>query len=305
MYNGVINIYKEAGFTSHDVVAKLRGIAKQKKIGHTGTLDPEAEGVLAVCLGSATRICDMLTNETKEYEAVLLLGVTTDTQDTTGNIISEAEVNVSEESLREAVSCFIGEIAQIPPMYSALKVGGKKLYELARAGVEVERKPRNITIYGIEICDISFPRVKLRVICSKGTYIRTLCHDIGEKLGCGGAMERLLRTSSGSFTLDKAYTLEEVQKYADEGRMSDIIIPLSEIFSELKVGITDDRAGLMAQNGNRLMPENLCIKDGDGIITEPTDKMQIRVVSPDGFFYGIYIYDKSEKSFKPVKMFLC
>ena len=178
MINGVINIYKERGFTSHDVVAKLRGILKQKKIGHTGTLDPDAEGVLPVCLGKGTRLCDMLTDHSKVYEAVLLLGQSTDTQDVSGNVLQEAPVDVSEEEVREAIMSFVGPYDQIPPMYSALKVNGQKLCDLARAGKEVERKARPVEIYEIQIEEIHLPRVRMTVSCSKGTYIRTLCHDI-------------------------------------------------------------------------------------------------------------------------------
>ena len=184
MYNGIINIYKEKGFTSHDVVAKMRGILRQKKIGHTGTLDPDATGVLPVCLGSATKLCDMLTDRDKEYEAVMQLGISTDTQDLSGEVLEECPVTVTEEEVRNAILSFIGDYDQIPPMYSALKVNGKKLYELARAGKEVERQPRAVTIYDITILDMKLPEVTFRVSCSKGTYIRTLCYDIGVKCGC-------------------------------------------------------------------------------------------------------------------------
>ena len=177
MYNGVINIYKEKGFTSHDVVAKLRGILQQKKIGHTGTLDPDAVGVLPVCLGNATRLADMLTDRDKEYEAVMRLGVTTDTQDMSGTVLEEKEVQSSAEEVEEAVRFFVGGYEQVPPMYSALKVNGKRLYELARQGREVERSSRSVKLYQIEILSMELPEVSLRVSCSKGTYIRTLCHD--------------------------------------------------------------------------------------------------------------------------------
>ena len=199
--DGIINVYKEAGFTSHDVVAKLRGICRQKKIGHTGTLDPQATGVLPVCLGSATRACEMLTDRTKEYVAELLLGQITDTQDTTGTVLEEREVTVNEEQVREAVNSFVGGYDQIPPMYSALKVNGKKLYELAREGKEVERKARHVDLPAIDILSIDLPVVKFRVECSKGTYIRSLCADIGEKLGCGGTMKSLVRARVGEFRL--------------------------------------------------------------------------------------------------------
>ena len=192
MFDGVINVYKEAGYTSHDVVAKMRGILKQKKIGHTGTLDPDAEGVLPVCLGKGTRLCDMLTDKTKTYQAVLLLGQETDTQDTSGEVLATCPVEVSEEQIHRAVMSFVGEYAQVPPMYSALKVNGKKLYELARAGKEVERQARQVEICSIVIDKIQLPRVTMTVSCSKGTYIRTLCFDIGRVLG----LRRMYGTSS-------------------------------------------------------------------------------------------------------------
>ena len=194
MKSGIINVYKEKGFTSFDVVAKLRGILRTKKIGHTGTLDPDTEGVLPVCIGRATKVCDILTDKDKVYEAVMLLGVETDTQDTSGEILRERPVEVSEDAVKEAILSFIGDYAQVPPMYSALKVNGKKLYELAREGKTVERKARNVQILSIEILEMNLPRVRMSVHCSKGTYIRTLCNDIGEKRGCGGCMEKLLRT---------------------------------------------------------------------------------------------------------------
>ena len=200
MIHGIINVYKEKGFTSHDVVAKLRGIVGQKKIGHTGTLDPDATGVLPVCLGKATKLCDLLTDKNKTYEAVLLLGKTTDTQDITGEVLEEKSTEaLTEEKVREAIEGFIGDYEQIPPMYSALKVNGKKLYELAREGKVIERKARPVKILDIQILEIDFPKVRMEVSCSKGTYIRTLCHDIGEKLGCGGCMESLIRTRVSTF----------------------------------------------------------------------------------------------------------
>ena len=169
MFDGVINVYKETGYTSHDVVAKMRGILKQKKIGHTGTLDPDAEGVLPVCLGKGTRLCDMLTDKSKTYQAVLLLGQETDTQDTSGEVLNTYPVEVSEEEIRQAIMGFVGEYAQVPPMYSALKVNGKKLYELARAGKEVERQARQVEIYSIVIDKVELPHVTMTVSCSKGT----------------------------------------------------------------------------------------------------------------------------------------
>ena len=214
MKSGIINVYKEKGFTSFDVVAKLRGILRTKKIGHTGTLDPDAEGVLPVCIGRATKVCDILTDKDKVYEAVMLLGVETDTQDTSGAVLSEKQVEVSEEEVKKAILSFVGDYAQVPPMYSALKVNGKKLYELAREGKSVERKARNVQIFSIEILEVNLPRVRMSVHCSKGTYIRTLCHDIGTMLGCGGCMEKLLRTKVGVFELKDTLKLSEIDELA-------------------------------------------------------------------------------------------
>ena len=215
MINGVLNVNKEKGYTSHDVVAKLRGITHQKKIGHTGTLDPAATGVLPVCLGKATKLCDMLTDKDKVYEAVLLLGISTDTQDISGTVLKEQETaDLDESQVEEAILSFRGSYDQIPPMYSALKVNGKKLYELAREGKTVERKPRRVTISEIEILSMELPRARIRVECSKGTYIRTLCHDIGEKLGCGGCMEKLIRTRVDRFTIGDSLRLSEVEALA-------------------------------------------------------------------------------------------
>ena len=232
MYNGIINIYKEAGFTSHDVVAKLRGILKQKKIGHTGTLDPEAVGVLPVCLGKGTKVCDLLTDKDKVYETVMCLGVVTDTQDMTGEVLSRSDVNVSREMLEEVLETFRGEYDQIPPMYSALKVQGKKLYELAREGKVVERKPRRVQILGLELLDMDSDgiHVHMRVHCSKGTYIRTLCHDIGEKLGCGAAMEKLVRTQVGVFEIQDALTLSQVEAYVQDQKVEEVIRSIDSMF---------------------------------------------------------------------------
>ena len=183
MINGLINVRKEADYTSHDVVAKLRGILHQKKIGHTGTLDPAATGVLPVCLGKATKVCSMIEDWVKGYETVLLLGVETDTEDMTGTILSEQEVEVSEEEIRKIIQGFVGDYAQIPPMYSAKKIRGRKLYELAREGITVEREAAAVKVFSIEIMEVCLPRVRMRVTCSKGTYIRSLCRDIGKDRG--------------------------------------------------------------------------------------------------------------------------
>ena len=307
MLNGVINIYKIKGFTSHDVVAKLRGIVKQKKIGHTGTLDPDATGVLPVCLGSATKLCDMLTDKEKEYIAKVQLGVTTDTQDMTGTVLSHKEVNVSKEEVIAAIESFVGPYEQIPPMYSALKVNGKKLYELAREGKEVERKARPVVIHYIEILEMDLPEIIIRVGCSKGTYIRTLCHDLGQKLGCGAAMAALERTKSGQFSLDTAITLEELEekiKAAGEQRevfLQSIVIPVDQMFSKLAELRLLPEWERLVQNGNSFEEKNL---KKEFMEKERKDKSQYRVYIGENVFMGVYEYRKAEKNFSPVKMFI-
>lgn len=322
MINGMINIYKEAGFTSHDVVAKLRGILKQKKIGHTGTLDPQAVGVLPVCLGNATKLCDLLTDKDKEYEAVLRLGVVTDTQDMTGKILSESEVTITEEKATETVLSFIGEYNQIPPMYSALKVNGQKLYDLARQGREVERRARPVTIHSIEIKDISLPYIRFLVACSKGTYIRTLCHDIGEKLGCGGAMESLKRTRVGGFVQEEALTLSQVEKLRDEDRVIEHVLKVEDIFDTYARLLAVPDAVRLLKNGNVLhqnqvlwMQDTILNDAGEDkgslpyqahgfTLTADVEGPLVRMYDNEGMFYGIYEYRKEQGIYKPYKMFL-
>lgn len=312
--NGIINVYKEAGFTSFDVVALLRGILKTKKIGHTGTLDPDAVGVLPVCIGSATKICDMLTDETKEYIAKLRLGVVTDTQDMSGTVLENHEDRLallSEDRIREVIMSFVGESFQIPPMYSALKVNGQKLYDLARKGIEVERKPRKINIEEIEILGFEDDKligkdyeyglhniVNIRVVCSKGTYIRTLCNDIGDKLGCGGCMEHLLRSRVGDFRAENALKLSEIQKAADNSSLHNIIVPIDTVFSNYKA-IKVTEAGMKAlMNGNQLQINT--IEDNTFLKARET----YRVYSSLDKFCGLYEYHSGWNILKPVKMFL-
>ena len=273
MIHGVLNVYKEAGFTSHDVVAKLRGILKQKKIGHTGTLDPDAVGVLPVCLGKGTRLCDMLTDESKTYEAVLLLGQSTDTQDTSGKILETAEPETDPEKIRSCIVGFEGEYMQTPPMYSALKVNGKKLYELAREGIEIEREPRKVQFHKIEILEIAPPRVRMAVTCSKGTYIRTLCHDIGETLECHGCMEHLTRTRVGRFEISDSKTLSEIEKIVRNGGLDEILTPIDEMFSDSPYIAVRPEADALAFNGNPLKETSL------SFAVRPDRTQRIRPVS--------------------------
>ena len=297
MYDGIINVYKEKGFTSHDVVAKLRGILGQKKVGHTGTLDPAAEGVLPVCAGKGTRLCDMLTDHDKTYRTVLLLGTETDTEDTTGTVLSVSDTSgLTEELVREAILSFVGDYDQVPPMYSALKIDGKKLYELAREGKVVERKARPVKIHEIVIEDIRLPEVTMVVSCSKGTYIRTLCHDIGMKLSVGGCMKELLRTRVGRFALSESLTLGELQKLKDEDRLSEAVLPVEAVFAGLKElrseGETLDR---LLKNGNPF-------RYGDG--NSVPDGETFRVYASDGTFIGVYGFQKEKMMYYPEKIFL-
>ncbi len=312
-YNGLINIYKEQGFTSNDVVAKLRGILHQKKIGHTGTLDPDATGVLVVCLGTGTKLVEMLTDHDKEYIAVCKLGVTTDTQDMSGTVLTESEVHVARQELHEAVQAFVGDYDQIPPMYSAIKQNGKKLYELAREGIEVERKPRKIHIGAITILDDSNlekdSSFVMEIKCSKGTYIRTLCNDIGERLGCGAAMQNLMRTRVGAFALDSAVKLSQVEEMRDNGTLESIIKSPEYIFRDLDAIHVSDNCRVILENGNSFRKDNLVSEDPEGVNDKDfakemfSDGDMFRVYSEDDTFFGIYKYDARTKQFKVDKFF--
>lgn len=299
MINGIVNIYKEEGYTSHDVVAVLRKVVGQKKIGHTGTLDPDATGVLPVCLGRATKVCELLTDHDKTYEALLLLGKTTDTQDISGEVLEERDPgDLTEEEVRSCIESFIGEYDQIPPMYSALKVNGKKLYELAREGKTVERKSRRVQIHGIRILEMNLPHVRMKVDCSKGTYIRTLCHDIGEKLQVGGCMEELERTKVGRFLKEDAVTLDEVRQKMEQGEGAELFTPLDQIFAELPAVTVTDAKAWMSYNGNDLPERFLLEKE------EWTDGQEVRVYDSRKNFIGLYQYRAPKKLFHIKKMFL-
>lgn len=305
MMNGIINVYKEKGYTSFDVVAKLRGILREKKIGHTGTLDPDATGVLPVCIGNATKICELLTDKDKVYEAVMHLGLRTDTQDATGTILEDRTAlvdSLTETQIRIAIEHFVGDYDQVPPMYSALKIGGKKLCDLAREGIEVERKARRVHIYSIEILHIKLPIVEMRVHCSKGTYIRTLCDDIGEILGVGGRMDQLIRTRVSHFELKDAHTLAQIEEYRDNDRLDELLMSVDSVFSDLAALHVTNEALKKIQNGNRLVCEDF----EEEIInpTEPLKELRYRIYDSNQRFYGIYAYDSSRNDYKSVKMFL-
>lgn len=299
MINGIINVYKEKGFTSFDVVAKLRGMLHQKKIGHTGTLDPDAEGVLPVCLGKATKVCDLLTDKDKEYRAVLLLGMETDTQDISGTVINRAEVTVTEEEVRQAVLSFVGAYEQIPPMYSALKVNGQKLCDLARKGITVERKSRPVTIHHIEIHSVNLPEVEMTVCCSKGTYIRTLCDDIGKKLGCFGCMKSLLRTKVDRFVLEEAYKLSKLQELLEKPEEEwEFIHPVDCVFERYPAVTAKPEAQKLVANGNRIPADMLAD------FSEEKKRERVRLYNEEQKFIGIYTYLNETNEFKLVKMFM-
>ena len=298
MIHGILNIYKKKGYTSHDVVAKLRGITGQRKIGHTGTLDPEAEGVLPVCLGRATKVCDLLTDRDKTYEAVLFLGIRTDTQDVTGTVTDRGDVQgITREMVEQAAHKYVGEYDQIPPMYSALKVNGKKLYELAREGKTIERKARRVRIYELEILEEALPRVRLRVRCSKGTYIRTLCDDIGADLGCYGCMEALLRTRVGPFALEEACRLEEVASALKTGELGKMLCPIDRLFAEYPAVRVKEGWEKLAYNGNGLKRS---MTDGD---RETRDGACVRLYDAGGNFLALYRYHREAEEYTTVKMF--
>ena len=300
MNSGIINIYKEAGYTSFDVVARLRGILKIKKIGHTGTLDPDATGVLPVCVGKATKLCDMLTDKDKVYECVMLLGVETDTYDLSGRVLERRTVDVSEKQVEEAISGFVGDIMQVPPMYSALKVNGKKLYELAREGKEIERKARPVSIFSIDILEMNLPEVTIRVHCGKGTYIRSLCHDIGQKLGCCCTMKSLVRTRVSMFDISDARTLDEVQRIVKAGNLDGIMLPIDQVFEDMETVfvIPTEEAIKHAVNG---VPVDISEVFAESISSFENDK-RYRIYLPDNRFIGVYSFN--DNIFTLEKMFL-
>ena len=302
MINGVINVYKEPGYTSHDVVAKLRGILKQKKIGHMGTLDPNAVGVLPVCLGKATKLCNLLSEKDKTYTATMLLGTETYTQDTTGQITNqtpeEEVMKLSEEKVFDVIKSYIGEYDQIPPMFSAIKINGQKLYNLARKGEEIERPPRHCKIIDITITKIDLPRVSFHVTCSKGTYVRTLCYDIGKDLGVGACMEKLTRTRVERFDIKDSISLSQIEEIRDQGVLEQYITPVDEILNMYSKCMVSEEAEKLLYNGNIFTSRNTLLK------MNHQDGQTVRVYTHDGKFIGLYMYIAEKQIYKPIKIFL-
>ena len=327
MYNGILNLYKEKDYTSFDAVAKLRGILHQKKIGHTGTLDPLAEGVLVMLLGSATRLSEILTSDHKEYDAEMMLGCSSDTDDITGNVIKTGDPSgkssdalgsmpestdqdkfmkksgfvPDEAAIRSAVMSFVGTYMQVPPMYAAIKVDGKKLYEYAREGKTVERTPRRVDIHEIRITDIDYPYVRFYVKCSKGTYIRSLCRDIGEKLGIGALMSGLTRREAGEFRIENSLKLSQVEELVKSGGLEAVIKPVDFFLKEHPRADVKKEYEKYLLNGNKLSPEHLIYEDDTD--DRALSGEMIRVYHED-VFKALYSYDREDDIFRPVKMFL-
>ncbi len=300
-YEGILPVMKPAGFTSHDVVAKIRGILKMKRIGHTGTLDPQVTGVLPLCLGRATRMVEYLQELPKEYEATLVLGIATDTEDLTGTVTERLEegVQVNREQVLRVLERFHGTISQIPPMYSALKQDGKRLYELAREGITVERKAREVTIHELELTGLkleqTYPEISLRVLCSKGTYIRTLCVDIGQALGVPASMSVLKRTVSAGISAESCLTFEEITRLAADGTLQDYLIPVDKAVHHLSAVQVSDEKAKAALQGQRLSPS--------AVHPVPERQQIIRLYDSGGRFLGIYKREADSGAIAPVKVF--
>lgn len=311
--DGIINVYKEKGFTSHDVVAKLRKITGIKKIGHTGTLDPDAVGALPVCIGKATKLCGYLTDKDKEYIAKVKLGIVTDTLDITGKIIKEEKYTGGKQDILEAVKRFTGDIMQTPPMYSAVKVNGRKLYEFARNNIEIEREKRAVHIYSLDVIDTDMEagEFTLKAHVSKGTYIRSLCNDIGRALGCGACMSELIRTRSGVFNAENSYTLKQIKDIVTNGgllALSKHMINVEEVFDNEQV-IMDDIYDLRVKNGNDIFSYMFKPYFKEGKIT-PFIKLDnaVSVFLSDGTFKAVYkkndiVGSGEEPGYSVLKMF--
>lgn len=293
--NGIIPIDKPAGITSFGAVARMRKILNQKKIGHAGTLDPMATGVLPILVGSATRFLDFLPSSDKRYTALIKLGFETNTLDTTGEIIAESDKKINREQLEEVLKGFLGKIDQIPPMYSAVQKDGVRLYELARKGVEVQRESREVTIYSLNLLDFNEKEQEfsLDISCSKGTYIRTLADDIGKKAGCGACLAGLRRTEAAGFKLGACYTLEEVAEYAAENRIEKRLVPIEDALGFYPAVYVSQKQAVRFSNGGELELIRLKGKYEDGVY---------RIFSPDDTFLGLARANNENNEMKPIKV---
>lgn len=294
--NGILCVNKPEGWTSFDVVAKVRGIVHTRKVGHAGTLDPMATGVLPLFLGIATKACDVMPGEDKAYRATFRLGMTTTTQDRTGEVLTQTPSAVTKEQLRAALLSFCGEIEQIPPMYSAVQVNGRRLYDLARAGREVERKPRKVTIYALSLLsfDEEHQTGVLDVRCSKGTYIRTLCHDLGAALGVGATLTALERYEAGNFSLSDCYTIEELQQFEEQGVLEEKVLPVEQVFLQLPKIRLNAVQSVKFQNGVKLDLNRVRYKKMDGLH---------RVFDAENHFLGLATLNLQTMELVIAKMF--
>jgi tRNA pseudouridine55 synthase len=297
MLHGVVPVNKPAGLTSHDVVNRIRRLSRQKKVGHTGTLDPAVKGVLPICLGQATRIAEYIQSLPKRYWGTLTLGAATDTQDHTGRVTEEQPVSpLDPEQIDRVFRRFIGEIEQVPPMYSAVKVDGKRLYEWARQGREIKRSSRRVTVYSLERTGIEGgeqPRIHFDVRCSKGTYVRTLCVDLGKELGYPAHMSRLVRTESGPFTLEEAFTLDRLERVAASGEWGSVLTGIGEALGHLPEIVVPQSLFTSVMNGRLLHPGK-----GEGLAVGTL----FRVFTEEGQFCALYRM-KDERTAKPEKVF--
>ena len=291
---GIIPVYKEKDWTSFDVIGKLRGILHIKRLGHGGTLDPLATGVLPVFAGKATKCCDIIPDRRKVYKAGFKFGVSTDTEDITGKILCENNTKISRKQLEETIPLFVGNIMQIPPMYSAVKIGGKKLYELAREGKTVERTPREITVNSIKILDFdeNSQQGEMVIDCMKGTYVRTIISDMGKKLGTGGIMTSLERTYSAGVEKSECFTVEEIAKLWEKNKLEEIVIPTDRAFEVYQKITLDERITALYKNGVKLYPKQTGVEISHKIY---------RVYGYDGEFLGIGAF--KEEFFRSVKNF--
>lgn len=300
-YHGVLPVWKPEDWTSHDVVAKVRRLIREKRIGHTGTLDPKVVGVLPLCIGKATRIVEYLQEMPKQYEAVLRFGLSTDTEDLSGEVLERSDAShLTAEMIREAVHSFIGDIEQIPPMYSAVKVDGKRLYDLAREGKTVERKARQVTIHKIDLLDMQLgaaePEIRFLVECSKGTYIRTLCVDIGRKLGVPSTMAKLTRTVSAGFVPSQCVTFEQIEQAVTDGTFEEMLLSVEDAISDMPRIEVSEQYAHYAITGRSIPLHALQPK--------PLTNGTIRLYDEQGTFYGIFQVPQGQTVLRPVKVFL-
>ncbi|MCQ6557871.1 tRNA pseudouridine(55) synthase TruB [Paenibacillus mendelii] len=300
--DGILAVWKPAGWTSHDVVAKVRRIVRVKRIGHTGTLDPQVTGVLPLCIGRSTRVVEYVQERPKAYEAVLQLGIATDTEDMTGTVIEElTEVHVTEADIRLVLESFVGEIEQVPPMYSAVRVDGKRLYELAREGQVIERKSRKVTIHELKLLSMELdkphPQIRFSVVCSKGTYIRTLCVDIGQALGLPATMAELVRTMSGGFKKEHCLTLEQIEELHASGDLEARLLPAETAVDHFPRGNVNHETAKHAYQGKTISMD--CVD----MVQTIDEEGLVRLFTEDGRFLGLFELDTASDSLKPVKVF--